>query len=404
MKKNLVCLILSTLLLCFYNMLFADQAESPSIVVLSGDIGGTNARLRLTQLIDGKKTILAKESYKVAQYDKDTLRIIKLFLKKYKNTVKHIDSFCLAVNEPIKNSKSQHYDPEQLKKELNIDKVMLINDLEAVGYGLESITEEQLFTLRKGSPKINEIKAFVAAGTGLGMGFATFDGDKYVIHRSEVGGNTFNPSDVSQYNIYKYLVERDLKPEENNIGKQHENLHTARALVRGNGIVDIYSYYRSRIANEGKTPKLEENTELKELLADPTKDHPKEIANFALSHSNDMQEVAVRASRAFVKIYSEKAKDFAYTLLPYGGLYIVGNIAVSILTPNPTQNPYADIFSETFSNDEVLEDLPVYVVLDTEIGVQGTENCAFKLALLSQTNLEQTTLNVSTDDDDFKCL
>lgn len=360
-------MILTAVLLCFSSLLLANQEET-SIVVLSGDIGGTNARLRLTQLRNNQKYILAKETYKVAQYSKDTLKIIKLFLEEHKDSAMHINSLCLAVNEPIENGKSLHYDPEQLKKELDIDNVMLINDLEAVGYGLESLTEKDLHTLQEGSPKKNGLKAYVAAGTGFGMGFATFDGDKYVVHRSEIGGNTFNPSNVSQYNLYKYMIEK------NGTDKQYENLNIAKALVRGRGIVDIYDYYRTRKDSNTTTPLYSENAQLKELLADPTKDHPKEIANFALSHSDDQNEVAVRTLKTFVKIYSEKSRDVAYTLLPYGGLYIVGNIAANTLT----RPPFDKLFSETFSQDDLLKNLPVYVVLDTEIGVQGAENYAFR--------------------------
>jgi glucokinase len=158
-----------------------------------------------------------------------------------------------------------------------------------------------------------------------------------------------------------------------------KGLSAARALVRGQGIVDLYDYYRARKANDMNNElHYIDSEELNKLLID-SKDKPKEIANFALNHNGDdnKNQIAVKALKSFVKIYSEKTRDVAYTFLPYGGLYIVGNIAVNILT----KAPYDELFSETFSNDDLLKDLPVYVVLDSEIGVQGAENCAFKLAL-----------------------
>ena len=174
MKKFWLFIVLVATLLCFAPPLFASQAET-SIIVLSGDIGGTNARLRLTQLKNNEKHILANKTYKVADYD-NSLTIIQHFLNAHKDYASNIDSLCLAVNEPVKNGKAWGYDAEQLKKDFKIDSVLLINDLEAVGYGIESLTEKDLYLLQEGIPEKNGLKAFIAAGTWLGMGFAANSG------------------------------------------------------------------------------------------------------------------------------------------------------------------------------------------------------------------------------------
>jgi glucokinase len=74
--------------------------------------------------------------------------------------------------------------------------------------------------------------------------------------------------------------------------------------------------------------------------------------------------------------------------MPHGGLYVVGNIAVKILTKPPFDKNFMLAFSNKDKVSYVLKDIPVWVVLNTEVGLQGTENYAFKstLALVSKTD------------------
>jgi len=67
-----------------------------------------------------------------------------------------------------------------------------------------------------------------------------------------------------------------------------------------------------------------------------------------------------------------------------GELYIsrftVGNIAAKTLTKPPFDKVFMQVFSDGFLNK-----FPICGwVTDTEVGLQGAENCAFKLALSSK--------------------
>jgi len=342
--------------------------EFSNTIVLVGDIGGTNARLRLSQLKNEKKDILHNAVYKVRDYD-SIIDVIKPFLKEYKDYP--IKSICLAIAGPIINNtvkvtnSNWNIDARKLKEALKIDNIQLINDFAAIGYGIESISNDKLYPLQKvsnGIIKKDGLKAFIGAGTGLGVGFASLDKLQYVVHPTEGGHASFAPADDTQISILIYLR------------KKYSKDISAENLLSGSGIRDIYQYFR-----EVNPSHYSENQELKMILADKTKDAAKEITTFALKHPNDL--MSVKTVETFVKIYGSKSADIIFSLLPSGGLYIVGNIAENILG----EKSYRDIFMKAFANKDkisyILNEFPVWLVKDTKIGLEGAENCAFKLAL-----------------------
>lgn len=369
MKKYLVNVSLIIVFCCFLDAAFASK-ESDSIVVLSGDIGGTNARLRLTRLSDGKRDILANESYKVADY-KNIYEPLNVFFSTHKVVVSDIDGLCFAVANLMKNDKSEIvippwscFDTEQLKNTLDIDNVKLINDYVAVGYGIESLAEKDLYILQEGEVEKNGLKAFVGVGTGFGVSFSFRYGDQLVVHPSEGGSVGFIPTDRIEADILE--------------GLRHEYnaaVIPAWCLLSGSGIEYIYEYFRT--VNPFN---YVENEQLRSLISESSREKSVEIVDFVLRHKDD--QMSKTTLDRFVKIYGMKSQDIAYTLLPYGGLYVVGSIAASILT----KHPYSEIFINNFK-DELSEGFPVYVVLNTEVGLQGAEDCAFNMVLSRRTRM-----------------
>lgn len=335
-------------------------------IVLSGDIGGTNARLRLSQFKNGEKYVLANKTYKVAEHDNIT-EVINLFLSDSNYDASAIKSIYFAVAGPIKNNMVKvtnskwFIDTEQLKINLKIPNIKLINDFEAIGYGIETLTDKDLYLLQEGVPRKNGVRAFLGAGTGLGVGFATFNGSQYVVHPTEGGHTSFAPTDDIQIDILKYMHK-----------KYNIDISTER-LLSGPGMEDIYYYFR-----DINPFNYTESEQLKESLATDPKNINKKITSFAAEHPDD--QMTAKTLETFVKIYGAKSGDLAFTLLPRGGLYVVGNIAVKILT----EHPFDEIFMQAFGNKDkvsyVLKDLPVWVVLNTEVGLQGAEHYAFKHA------------------------
>src|SRR5207248_1075050 len=69
-----------------------------------------------------------------------------------------------------------HVDAAILARELGLESVALINDVEANAYGIAALSPEDLLTLQEGAPDADGNRAIIAAGTGLGEAGLYWDG------------------------------------------------------------------------------------------------------------------------------------------------------------------------------------------------------------------------------------
>ena len=76
--------------------------------------------------------------------------------------------------------------------------VTLINDFAAAGLGISSLAAEDLVTLQAGSLRERASRLVIGAGTGLGVGWLNWEGDRYVAYASEAGHADFAPVEELQ--------------------------------------------------------------------------------------------------------------------------------------------------------------------------------------------------------------
>ena len=88
--------------------------------------------------------------------------------------------------------------------------------------------------------------------------------------------------------------------------------------------------------------------------------------------------MALRALDIFIKVYGSSVGNLALTTLPYGGLYIGGGIAPCLL--EQMQSPlFMDNFYDKGRMSKLLEDIPLRVIENTEVGIQGAALYAHEL-------------------------
>lgn len=328
------------------------------MLVLSGDIGGTSTRLQLTEFNDAHSKRLAREHY--ANHNHTSLNeIIAEFLAKYQVDLNQLTSACFAVAGPIIQGTVKFtnlpwfVDEAQLQQQLQLAKVKLINDFQAIGYGIVSLAPEDKYLLQHGEPQAHAPIAIIGAGTGLGVGIMNWQGERYDVIPTEGGHVDFAPVDEMQINLLKYLLKK---------------LHrvSVERLVSGQGIENIYNFVRDNpIYGEQENPKLR-------LALHTSSDSAAHISEYATVHQDPM---AMRALRLFVKIYGAAAGNLALTTLPYGGLYIVGGIAPKLL-PQLTDGRFMKAYSDKGRMSNLLGSIPIHIVLDTHIGLLGAANYA----------------------------
>jgi len=332
------------------------------MIVLSGDIGGTTTRLQLTQC-DGPFALkmLVRECYANASHHSFS-EIIQKFLIDTGHKNSELASACFAVAGPIINGTVKFtnlpwfIEESKLKHELKIEKVSLINDFQAVGYGVEILTCDDVHVLQKGRHQINQVKSIIGAGTGLGMGVMHWNGSLYEVSATEGGHVDFAPTTDVQIQLLQYMR------------KKYHRVSVER-LVSGPGIINLYYFVK-----DNPLPSEKESQDLHYAIYN-NKDIAATISEFAIIHKDPM---AMRALDLFVRIYGSAAGNLALTTLPYSGLYIAGGIAPKLLS-QLTDGRFMQSFFDKGRLSNLLKDIPIYIVLNTHVGLLGAATYAARI-------------------------
>ena len=336
------------------------------MAVLSGDIGGTSTRIQLVEFNQDNNilTVLQNKRYSNSNYV-SFLQIIDTFFSDTKVEKKQIKSACFAVAGPIIAGVVKFTNLpwfirlDEIKAKLDNNRVALINDFEGIGYGLETLEDRDLCTLQVGKPKKNGIKAYLGAGTGLGVGFMTMGCDgNYVVCPTEGGHVDFAPIDDLQIELLRYL-------------RRKAHRVSYERVLSGLGLVNIYHFVRdNKIFGE------EENPELRFLIeTDKTVDIAATVAKFAIQHKDIL---SIRALDIFISVYGAATGNLALTALPYGGLFIVGGIAPKLL-PQIQKGKFMETYADKGRMSNLIQDIPLHVVTNTDVGLQGAAFYAHKL-------------------------
>src|SRR6266481_2510180 len=85
-------------------------------------------------------------------------------------------SACFGVAGPVRRGRSKIsnlpwvIDSRDLARQLKLDSVGMINDLEAYAYGIDGLDSKDFVTLNAGSEDAEGNRAVISARTGLGVG------------------------------------------------------------------------------------------------------------------------------------------------------------------------------------------------------------------------------------------
>ena len=274
---------------------------------------------------------------------------------------------------------------KSLEEEVDIAQISLINDFEAVCYGIHFINKSDLYCLQEGQchkEQSQECSRMAVIGVGTGLGEASLIDRKndIEVYASEGGHSDFAPRSEREFQLSQYLRRKYRR--ENN--PPHISVER---VVSGPGIVDIYQFLRDEcqvssqvpdIDREIKTWKVETEDKQSGFAASVTP--AAEIAKAALFKTDPLCE---QTMNMFLEAYGSEAGNFALKLLPYGGLYVAGGITPRILPLLENDENDEGIFLKAFKQkgrmSKLLEKIPVYVVLDFQAGLLGAAICAARL-------------------------
>jgi len=340
--------------------------------ILAGDIGGTKTFLQLvetahqSQLSPTEMKIIYEQRYISAEY-RDLGPIIRQFLLdvEKKEGIKPVpEKACFAIAGPVVNNTvkltnlSWMLDASHMEQDLGISHISLINDFEAIGYGVVGLTDNDIHILQTGEKKNEAPMAVIGAGTGLGECFIIRHGETIRVFPSEGGHTDFAPQSALEFNLLKYLLVR------HNI-----NRVSVERVVSGLGIISIYQFLRDSDFTD-ESPEIAEavRTWEKELTSSKRTIDPGEyIGKAALEKTDRLSEETMQL---FVQAYGSEAGNLALKILPFGGLYIAGGIAPKIL-PLLQSNEFITAFNNKGRMSSILKNIPVKVITNPKVGLIG---------------------------------
>ncbi|HML19134.1 MAG TPA: ROK family protein [Candidatus Dependentiae bacterium] len=338
----------------FKEVYFSDIQPDIQNFLLVGDIGGTNSNFGLFQWADNTWNIVHSFHVKTKQIDNFTRTVQDLYTyiqQAFHITIQHA---CFAGAGPVYPDRTQctltnapiTINAQELQKALGISCVLITNDFEVIGYGINCIATEKLIQVKEGEKYAQANKVYIGAGTGLGASVMHWDYGKnrYNAVTSEGGHADFSVQDE----IELALVEFIRKTENRSCNVSWED------ILSGAGIKRMYQFFKSR------------NHAVKShRLLGSNGPEPDEIFN-----SKDMDDHARYTYELYAKLYGRFAKSSALASLSLGGLYIAGGIAAHNV-PMFQSETFLQEFLNCGKQQALLERISITIVADYNVSLYG---------------------------------
>lgn len=335
-------------------------------MILAGDIGGTNTRLALIdQDQAGQLQPRHLDSFPSANYA-GLEAVVREYLAKYNVQVPRA---CFGVAGPVRDQRCKArnlpwvVDAQELAAATGIERVAVINDLEANTYGIPCLGPEAIVTINPGVPGAVGNWAVISAGTGLGEAGAYWDGQTHHPFATEGGHTDFAPRNRLEYELYEYLL-------------QLFGHVSYERVVSGPGLVNIYRFlvYRS-VRDTGRSL---EPPWLAEELDKPEGDDAATIAKAARTGDSPL---AIEALDLFLELYGAEAGNMALKVMARGGVWLGGGIVVKELERLQRMRGrfLAGFAGKGRTRDELLE-MPVRVINKDTTALLGAGRYAWEVA------------------------
>jgi glucokinase len=324
-------------------------------MILAVDVGGTNTRVALFERQKGRLKRRAEKTYPSRDHP-GLESIIQLFQQEHPG--RPACASC-GVAGPVRDGRGATtnlpwlVDSTRLADRLGLERVGLINDLEANAWGLPELDEDDFVELSAGSPAAAGNQAIISAGTGLGEAGLYWDGRRHHPFATEGGHADFAPRNDLEDELRRFL--RD----------ELDRVSWER-VVSGPGLLNIYRFLRD-------TGRGVESAEVRDAMSDG--DPAAAISAAALKGGSALASVTLDL---FVSLYGAEAGNLALKMMATGGLFVGGGIAPKIID-RLRAGGFMSAFHAKGRMQPLLETMPVRVVLNDRTALLGAARHAESL-------------------------
>jgi glucokinase len=236
-------------------------------------------------------------------------------------------------------------DADQIEEELGCPTI-LVNDLEAHGWGVSFLGVNDVETIQEGQPRLGN-RALIAAGTGLGEAILFWDGEEFRPSSSEGGHCTFAPSSLEDLEFMRFMLSR------------YDHVSWERVVSGIDGFRDIFSYlYHTSLI------KIDSSTADEVLAAGPN------MGPLLTKKAHEGLPWAIKTVEWFVRFYGAEAGNLALKSMAFGGIYIGGSIIHHIM-PWVQKGLFVEAFLAKGRFRSLLEKIPIRVIKDPYSALKG---------------------------------
>jgi len=322
--------------------------------LLAGDIGGTNTRLGLFGIGDNPQllTSLHFKSQELTSLPSAINKAIEFFYKTYKL---NLTKASIAAAGPVSADREKIHitnvkwgiSKSDLLKKTGLRKILLLNDFEAVGYGINTISTKDVKTIKRAKKMPNAPIVLIGAGTGLGKTTLIFDihSQSYAPIPSESGHNDFPAENGKEFKIINFIRKRE----------NLKNFVSFEHFLSGHGLIDIYYFLRK-------------SGRFKQTMCAQEIDSSKSRAEI-ISKCRKADETCKETFNIFRDAYARFARSCALDSLAYGGVYITGKIAVN--NREIFGSKFIKSFKQNYKLSYLLKRIPIFLILNYNIGMLG---------------------------------
>jgi glucokinase len=317
--------------------------------VVVADVGGTNCRFAIASWERGALTLTGFHTYASASQP----ALEPLLFDYLERTGATVTAAALAVAGPVEAGVCTATNLPWRVDEAAVGAalaargiaatVRVLNDFEAVAWGVREVPAELRHTLQVGRHEPSGAIAVLGAGTGLGEALAVPLGTGLRVMPTEGGHGDLAPRDAFEDGLLALLRQR------------FPDHVSYERVLSGPGLAVLFEHVlawepAARTASHDAI--LGADDPAREIVARHTVDP-----------------VCGRTVEAFVDLLGAEAGNLALKSIPTGGLYVAGGIAPRVL--GVVEQRLVPAFLAKGRMRKVLERIPVHVVLDGHVGLRG---------------------------------
>ena len=259
---------------------------------LVADIGGTNTRVGLSQ-----NSKLMRQS--IEKYPNANVKSLDEILIRYLSEQKldTVSGVCVALAGPVRNDVAQmtnlswEITKDSLARVTGAKTVGLLNDLQAQGYALDHLSDNQLLPVSgKRAVSSKDTKLVCGIGTGFNACTVISSSNGIMVPAAEAGHFRLPAANQQQKEIVNMLEAKF-------------GFASVENVLSGNGLVELNNFLCPH------TPRIAQD-----------------IIQSATAGAQDAKEVV----DVFASFMGSVLGDLALITLPFGGIYIIGGVARAV--------------------------------------------------------------------------